>query len=101
MPAVFVLSKLRSGADTQKYEKWVREYDYPTSRKVKSIVSYRAYKVTGALQGTPEYSYVEHIEITNMDEYKKDLETPAFKELLNQWSTFIGEAKILFSDVID
>lgn len=101
MPTVFVFSKLRPGADPDKYEKWVREYDYPNAAKSKSVIHYRAYKVTEALEGHPEYSYVEHIEITDVDDYKKDLSTPEFKELMRQWSTYIGEAKIVITKVVE
>lgn len=101
MPTAYVLSKLRPGVDSDKYEKWVREYDYPTTKKVKSITHYRTYRVTGALEGQTEYSYIERIEITDVEEYKKHLETPECKELLRQWSEFIGESKVLFTTVIE
>jgi hypothetical protein len=101
MPTVFVFSKLRPGVDPKKYEKWVQEYDYPTSKKLKSIIHYRAYKVKGALEGSSEYSYIEHIDVTDIEEYKKDLSTSVAKELLKQWSSFIGEAKVLFTEVIE
>ena len=100
MPTVFVLSKLRKGTDPKKYESWVREYDYPQSKKIKSIVHYRTYRTIGALVGYPEYSYVEHIEINDVEEYKRDLETPVFKELARQWSEFIEDGKLIFAEEI-
>jgi hypothetical protein len=102
MPTVFVLSKIRTEANPEKYEDWVRKYDYPTSKKFKSIISYKAFKVKGYLEEKelPEYSYIEHIDITDLEEYKKDLSTLEGKELLKQWSQFIKEAKILVTEVI-
>ena len=101
MTTVFVLTKLRSGVDHERYEKWVREYDYPNSRKVSSIVSYRTYRVTGALEGSSEFSYIERIDITDVEEYKKALSTPELKELLRQWSEFIAESELLFTEVLE
>ncbi|MHA1832432.1 MAG: hypothetical protein ACTSV7_00445 [Candidatus Baldrarchaeia archaeon] len=101
MYAVFVLSKLRPKVDPEKYENWVRQYDYPTSKKLGSITHYRVYRVTGTLEGSSEYSYIEHITVTNIEEYKRDISTPIGKELLKQWSSFIKEAKVLFTEVIE
>jgi len=103
MPTVFVLSKLRTEVDPKEYENWVKQYDYPTSKKFKSIIFYRAYKVKESLEETesPEYSYIEHIDITNLEEYKKDLSSPAGRELLKQWSSFIKEAQMLVTEVIE
>lgn len=101
MPTVFVLSKLRPEADPEKYENWVRHYDYPTSKKLESIVHYQVYKVIGVLEGSSEYSYIEHIDITNIEEYRKDLLTPIAKGLLNQWSSFIKEGKVIFTEIIE
>lgn len=105
MPTIFVLSKLRPEVAPEKYEDWVREYDYPTSKKFKSIISYRAYKVKESLEQNepPEYSYIEHIDITNLEEYKKDLSTPTGEELLKQWSQFmkVKESKMLVTEVIE
>jgi len=96
-----VLSKIRPDADPAEYEKWVMEYDYPTSKKLKSIIHYRTYKVKGALEGSPEYSYIEHIDITDIEEYKKDLSTSIAEELLKQWSSFIEEAEMLITEMIE
>jgi hypothetical protein len=104
MLTVFVLSKLRSEADPEKYENWVRQYDYPNSKKFGSIIHYRVYKVKGSLKETesPEYSYIERIDISDLEEYKKDLlSTSIGKELLEQWSSFIKEAQMLVTEVIE
>lgn len=102
MPTVFVLSKLRPNASVKEYERWIKEWDYPNSRtKMKSIKSYYCYRVTGSLGEVQDISYVEHIEITNFEEYKSDLNSPFGKELISQWSKFIGESKILTAQVIE
>ena len=90
MPAVFFLTKLKEGANIKEYEKWVKEYDYPTCKKYfKSVKSYIANKVIAESKETSPYDFIEHIELTSIEDYKHELEMPEFKELLRQWSEFI------------
>ncbi|WP_309492442.1 hypothetical protein [Candidatus Hecatella orcuttiae] len=101
MPRVFVLSKLRPEAKAEEYEKWVHEFDYPTTEKFfKSITSYRVYKLKETLEGKPlPYNYIECIDIKNVEEYKKDLSTPEALKLLRQWAKYI-EGVTVFTETI-
>ena len=91
MATLFFLSKLKPKADAKEYERWVREVDYPTSKKLKSIKSYKAHKIHGPLMGEQVYDYIEVIEVTSLEDYKKDLTTAAAKKIFSDWSKFIGE----------
>ena len=103
MPAVFFLTKLKKGADIQAYEKWVTEYDYPTCKKFfKSVKSYTAYEVNEDSKEVSPYDFIEHIELTSVEDYQRELEMPEFKELLRQWSEFIESetALVIYTDPI-
>lgn len=104
MATVFFLTKLKEGADQKEYEKWVKEYDYPTCKKhFKSVKFYRAYKVKEESKKDSPYDFIEHIDMTSIDDYKRDLEMPEFKELLRQWSEFIDStaALVVYTDPIE
>ena len=103
MATVFFLTKLKDGADREAYEKWVQEYDYPTCRKhFKSITFYKAYKVNETSKPDSPYDFIEHIDMTSMEEYQREMETPEFQELLRQWGEYIdGEsARVVYADSI-
>jgi len=104
MPTVFFLTKLKEGVEQKKYEKWVKAYDYPTSRKYfRSIKFYRAYKVNEESRKDSPCDFIEHIDITSIEAYKRDLETPKFQELHRQWSEFCDRENILciYTDPIE
>ncbi len=102
MPVVFVMSKLRPGVRSEDYEKFVREIDYPTTQKNKDIFTfYKVYKITGTFDGSPSpYDYAEHIVITDVEKYKKLLESPDCAELLKEWSKYIGEYVYVFTEEV-
>lgn len=104
MPAVFFLTKLREGADREKYEKWVTEYDYPTCKKhFRSVLKYTTFRVNEESRSVSPYDYIEHIDLTSVEEYKRELETPEFQELLRQWSEFVDadSALVVYSDPVE
>jgi hypothetical protein len=92
MPTAFFLSKLKIGVKAEDYEKWVHEFDYPGARKRKSIKSYTVHRINGAFRGDKVYDYIEVVEITDLDEYKKGFDTDAGKKLHREWSKYIGES---------
>jgi hypothetical protein len=100
---VFFLTKLKEGADLAAYKRWVVEYDYPTCKRYfKSVKSYVDYEVDRNESPDSPYDFIEHIDMTSVEEYKRDLETREFQELLRQWSEFIDadSAEIVYTDPI-
>ena len=71
----YVLAKLRPGVSADEYEKFEREVDYVVAGRLKTIVSYRAHRITATdarLAGGP-WDYIERIEITDRAAYEKEL----------------------------
>jgi REDY-like protein HapK len=91
MPTAFFLTKLKKGADAKEYEKWVQRVDYPLAKKMKSIRSYKVHRINGAFEGQKNYDYIEVLEISDLDSYTRDLGSPEGKQLLGEWSNYIGE----------
>ena len=92
MPTAFFLTKLKKEVKAKDYEKWVHASDYPTAKKMKSIKSYKVHRINGAFMGDKVYDYVEVIEITNLEDYGKDLNSDNGKKLLAEWSNYIGDS---------
>jgi hypothetical protein len=99
---VFFLNKLRAEADPIRYEAWIRETDYPTARRHPSILRYEVTRLAGTLEDeSPTTDYLEVLEVTDIEEYRQALATPEFKQLLEEWSTFIASSETLHGAVID
>ncbi len=103
MPTAFFLARLRPGLDPAAYERWVKEVDYPTSARLKSIVRYRNHRIRGPFrgEGEPAYQYIEVIDFTNLDDYRRDLETPAALEMRRQLAEFILPSTSMWGDAIE
>jgi hypothetical protein len=86
VPTVFFLARLREGVDPADYEKWVREFDYPTGAAIPSIISYRTHRIAGPFRTAEiDYDYIEVVEVTDIDAYRRDLEEhPRAQELRRQ-----------------
>jgi hypothetical protein len=91
---VFFLNRLAEGVRGEEYEAWVRERDYPTARALPSIRSYDVVRLDGPLrEGDVPYDYIEVVDVTDLDAYKKDLaELPGREEFVAELRGFIGEA---------
>lgn len=103
MPIVFFLNKLRDGVAPEEYEQWVREVDYPLARSLKTIKSYVVTKIEGTLDGAPPpYPYIERVEITDLDEYRKELSGgPQMEDFFKQWSARVGESIAVYGEEIE
>jgi hypothetical protein len=101
MPVVFFLNKLRPSVTGEDYERWVREVDYPTARSLRTIRSYVVARMEATLDGDASpYDYVERVEITDIDDYRRELGRPQMAEFSNQWSSRVGESIAVFGDEI-
>jgi hypothetical protein len=71
----YVLAKLKPGVSPEEYETFEREVDYVVAGRLRTIVSYRTHRITGAdarLAGGP-WDYIERIEITDRAAYEREL----------------------------
>lgn len=91
MPVVFFLLKLKAGVAPHEYETWVRDVDYPTARSLPSIVDYRNHRLEAPLEdgGEVEWDYLERVQISDLDAYRRDLATPVARAMGAQWASFV------------
>ncbi|MHB8621267.1 MAG: hypothetical protein ACYDAG_17170 [Chloroflexota bacterium] len=103
MPVVFFLNRLRPGVSASEYERWVRAVDYPTARGLVTVKDYRVARVNGLLDGsgTAPYDYVERVELTDLEDYRRELRHPEMKDFSKQWSAFVGESTAVYGQEID
>lgn len=83
----FVINTLKPGVDPAAYERWLREYDYRVAQTLPSIASYRTFRIEEPIHNAPPgaaWRYIERIEIRDVEQYRKDLASPAGQELLRQ-----------------
>jgi len=91
MPVVFWMTRLKRGVQPEDYERWLKDFDYANAPKLETIVSYRAYRVDQPFsQGEKLFDYLEVIEVTDLEKYRRDLEeNPAAKAIAEGWGGFL------------
>jgi len=92
---LIVLFNLKAGVSPADYEAWARGTDLPIVNKLPSIAGFRVFKTTGILgsDAAAPYSYVEIIDIADMDGFWNDVGTPKMQEIA---AAFAGMADITF-----
>jgi len=99
MPVRYVLTTLKAGVRPEDYERWLREYDYRVAKTLPSIISYRTHRIVGPISGaeSAEWSYIERIEVRDVEQYQKDLASAAGQELIRQlYEHYLERAKNIF-----
>jgi REDY-like protein HapK len=86
MPVRFVINTLKPGVAPEEYERWLREYDYRVAKTFASIRSYRTSRIVPPIKGAESagWRYIERIDIRDLEQYQKDLASPAGQELIRQ-----------------
>ena len=69
------------------------------AKKLPSIVSYRTHRIEGPINGaeTAGWNYIERIEIRDVDQYQRDMASPAGQELIRQlYDNYLERPKNIF-----
>jgi hypothetical protein len=87
---IVVLFNLKPGVSVADYEEWAKTRDMPNVRSLVSIKDFRVFGVTGLFGSDAKapYQYVEVIDIVEMDEFLKDIDTPAMKDVMGEFENW-------------
>lgn len=99
MPIRYVITTLKPGVKPEDYERWLREYDYVVAKTLPSIVSYRTHRIEGPINGAESagWNYIERIEIGDVEQYQRDIASPAGQELMRQlYDNYLDRPKNIF-----
>jgi hypothetical protein len=92
---LIALFNLKPGVKVADYEAWARAYDLPTVNGLSSVSSFRVFKATGVMgsDAAPPYAYIEIIDVKDMDQFGRDVATPAMQAVAGH---FQGIADVTF-----
>jgi REDY-like protein HapK len=97
----FVIFRLRPGVSPEEYEKWFRETNVPAVRKMKSIQTYRVWRVLDAMEGEPTFEILEEMEIEDRAAFERELdEVPEMAAMLEGWYSRVSDQVVFFAEEI-
>lgn len=98
----FVTFRLKRGLTPDQYEEWFRADNVLAVRKMQSILSYRVWRVVGALEGTPAFDYLEEMEIADRGEFEREVEElPEMATMLEGWYGRVADQVVLFGEEVN
>lgn len=102
---VFFLTRLKPGKDPDEYERFLREYDYPQSKKLLPIVEYKATRIEGRAlsEGDVPCQYIEVIDVSDLDAYRAAIAspTPEVQELFDRVMEWLDSYTDLVGPVVE
>jgi hypothetical protein len=80
---LIALFNLKPGISVEAYEAWAKTVDLPTVNGLPSVEGFTVHRATGVLgsAATPPYSYIEIIDVADMDQFGKDVSTAAMQAI--------------------
>ena len=97
----FVLFRLKPGVTPEEYEAWFRETNVPAVRKLRSITSYRTWRVSGVMEGEPGFAFLEEMELADRDAFEAEIESAAdMQAMLEGWYARVAEPLIVYADEV-
>lgn len=104
MPVVIWFWRLRPDVEAEDFETFLRETEFPAIGKLPSIGPYHSIRMVGPTRGDEQlpYDYVEIAEITDIDNYRKDLnEHPAIAEIRGEIDEYVEPLGSFWADLIE
>ena len=97
MPTMIVLVNLKEGVIPEEYERWVEEHYLPAVLNLPSVDEWRGYRVGGLTEsgGEPPYQYVESVEINDLEQLGRDIESEHVQQLLGELGRYAEVTQLL------
>jgi hypothetical protein len=98
---VFVTFRLKPDVTVDQYLDWFRRENVPAVRKMKSITSYRVWRVTSAMEGSPP-DFLEEMEIDDQQHFEQEVEQlPEMAAMLDGWYSRVADQVVFYGEEVD
>jgi hypothetical protein len=97
MPTMFVLVNLKKDVTPEEYERWLGERYVPAMLGVPSVDDWRGHRVVGPgeTDGEPPYRYVVAVEINDLEQLGKDMESERVRVLLGELGRYAEVTQLM------
>jgi REDY-like protein HapK len=94
----FVLFRLKPGVTPEQYDEWFREVNVPANDTLTTTRNYRVWRVSGVMEGTPSFEYLEEMELDDRSSFESEVESsPAMARMLEDWYARVADQVIVFT----
>lgn len=96
----YFLFNLKPELTVDDYAKWSLAVNHPFAKRVKEIKSFHDHRVVGTVEGQPAWQVIEEIEIESVAAYKAAMQGPEFEAFGAEWSKWVSEWIVIFTEQI-
>ena len=91
--------RLNSGTSPETFEKWVKEKDYVTCPDLPSLKQFGVHRVSSDPKAA--FHYFEIIQVTSMEAFEKDMQTPQFHKLVEAFEKMASVVDEISGDLVE
>jgi hypothetical protein len=97
VPTMIVLVNLREGVAPGEYERWLDERYVPAVLGLPSVDEWRGHRVGGLAEagGEPPYEYVVTVEVNDLNQLGKDMESEQVQTLLAELGRYAEVTQLM------
>jgi hypothetical protein len=93
---IVFLHTLKPGVEADVYERWVREVDFPLTKRQPGVISYTVTRLHSATNGADAvpHQYLEVIKVEDAEAYQRnqvESSDEEFKAMLAEWGNFVSD----------
>jgi hypothetical protein len=94
----FVLFRLKPGVTPERYEAWFRATNVPAVRRLRTISTYRVWRLTGVMEGDAPFEYLEEMEFDDQAAFEEEIgAVPEMAAMLEGWYAQVADQAIVFA----
>jgi hypothetical protein len=98
---LIVFFNLKQSSSAAEYERWARQSDIPSVRKLRSVDSFEVLKASGVLGGGDSpYQYFEIIRVKDMKLFGEDVGTQAVQKMAAEFNAFADKPMFILTEAL-
>ena len=94
---MIVLVNLKDGVTSEEYERWLEERYVPAILELPSVDEWRGHRVGNLAEagGEPPYEYIVTVEIDDLEQLGRDMETEQVQTLLGELGRYAEVTQLM------
>lgn len=100
MPKEIILYSLKDAVTDEEYLRYCDEKKGPLIRSLPSCKDFTLVRITGSQKGAAPYAYVGIVDVTSIEDWKRDAASEPFQDFLKEWVPKVKSFHILMGSEV-
>ncbi len=100
MAKEIILYNLKDSVSDAEYLQYCEEKKGPLIKCLPSCIDFTLVRITGSQKGDSPYAYVGIVDVTSIEDWKRDAASKTFQDFLKEWIPMVKDFHILMGNEI-